>query len=161
MTVARRLAALGVTLPEPIAPAFHYAPVVESDGHAYVSGQLPKTDTDHGMLQVGRVPDEVSLDEARDCARLCVINAFSVLEAELGEGALDRIERVVQVTGYVAARSDFGAHPKVIDGASKFLTEVFGEAGRHARAAVGVASLPRLSPVEIAFVFRLRPRAAA
>ncbi|MDR9392011.1 MAG: RidA family protein [Trueperaceae bacterium] len=161
MTVASRLSELGVTLPEPIAPAFHYAAVVESGGHAYVSGQLPKTGADHGMLHVGRVPEEVSTDEARDCARLCVINAFSVLESELGFGTLDRIERVVQVTGFVAAPPDFGAHPKVIDAASTFLTDVFGEAGRHARAAVGVASLPRRSPVEIAFVFRLRPGAGA
>jgi len=160
MTVARRLAELSVTLPEPIAPAFQYAALVESGGHAYLSGQLPKTGTDHGMLHVGRVPDEVSIDEARDCARLCVINGLSIVESELGEGALERVERVVQVTGFVASSPDFDAHPKVIDGASTFLVDVFGEAGRHARAAVGVASLPRRSPVEIAFVFRLRPRAA-
>lgn len=156
MTPSRRLAALGVTLPEPIQPAFHYAAVVESGGHAYVSGQLPKTGSDHRLLHVGRVPDEVSIDDARECARLCVVNGLAVLESELGEGTIDRIEKVVQVTGYVATTPEFDAHPKVIDAASMFLSEIFGEAGRHARAAVGVASLPRRSPVEISFLLRLR-----
>lgn len=161
MTVRERLGDLGVVLPEPIAPAFHYAAVVESGGHAYVSGQLPKTGRDHELLHVGRVPDEVTIEEARECARLCVINGLSVIESELGEGALERIERVVQVTGYVAAPADFGGHPAVVDGASTFLTDLFGDAGRHARAAVGVASLPRRAPVEIAFVFRLRSEASS
>ena len=161
MTVARRLEELGVTLPEPIAPAFNYAAVIESGGHAYVSGQLPKTGTDHTMLHVGRVPDEVSLEEAHECARLCVVNCLSVLVSELGDDALERIERVVQVTGYVAASPEFAAHPKVIDGASTFLTDLLGESGRHARAAVGVASLPRRSPVELAFVFRMKRTATS
>jgi len=156
MTATGRLQELGIVLPEPIEPAFHYAAVTESGGHAYVSGQLPKTGKNHDLLHMGLVPDEVPIDEAQECARLCVVNGLSVLEAELGEGTIDRVERVVQVTGFVASRPDFDAHPKVIDAASMLLSEIFGEAGRHARAAVGVASLPRRSPVEITFLFRLR-----
>lgn len=157
MTARRRLAELGVALPPAIPPAFHYASVVSSGEHAYVSGQLPKTGRDQELLHTGIVPEGVSLEQARACARLCAINALAVLEAELGEGAIDRVAQIVQVTGYVAATPSFDAHPKVIDGASTFLSEVFGERGRHARAAVGVSSLPRGAPVEIAFVVRMDP----
>lgn len=155
MSVRQRLKELGLELPEAVKPAFHYAAVVESGGHAFVSGQLPKTGQSHELLHEGKVPDQVGLDEARECARLCVLHALSVLEATLGEDALERIEQVVQVTGYVASSPDFTAHPKVVDGASQLLTEIFGERGRHSRAAVGVAALPRNAPVEIAFTIRM------
>lgn len=155
MTVRQRLQELGLELPEAVKPAFHYAAVVESGGHAFVSGQLPKIGQSHELLHEGKVPDEVGLDEARECARLCVLHALSVLDASLGEDALERVEQVVQLIGFVASGTDFAAHPKVIDGASELLTEVFGERGRHARAAVGVAALPRNAPVEIAFTFRM------
>ncbi|MEX2534759.1 MAG: RidA family protein [Trueperaceae bacterium] len=155
MSIGSRLSELGLSLPEAVKPAFQYAAVVQSGDQAFVSGQLPKTGGDHGLLHYGKVDGEVSLEQGRECARLCVLHALSVLVHTLGEGALDRIEQVVQVTGFVAASPDFYGHPKVIDGASELLVEIFGERGRHARAAVGVSSLPRNAPVEIAFIFRL------
>ncbi len=146
--IAARLDALGLALPEAAAPAFNYLPVVVWQGVAYVSGQLPKVDGE--IRLTGHVGDTVSVDQARAAARICVLQALAVLKQALG--SLDRVERVLKVTGFVASTPAFFDQPKVIDAASDLLVQVFGAAGHHARSAVGVAALPRHSPVEIELI---------
>lgn len=147
-----RLKQLGIELPDAAAPAFNYVPVVVHRGIAYVSGQLPKVDGD--IRVTGKVGAEVDLETARGEARICILQGLASLRATLG--SLDRIERVIKVTGFVASASGFNAQPKVIDAASDLLAEIFGEAGRHARAAVGVAELPRNAAVEIEMIVACR-----
>lgn len=145
MTIEARLAELGLVLHGPHPPHHPLVAVVVHDGVARTSGQLPRID---GQLTcIGVVGDTVTVDEAREAAAVCALNALSVLQAELG--SLDRIERILSVTGYVASAPGFAEQPTVIDGASKVLVDVFGERGRHTRSAVGVAALPRGGAVEI------------
>jgi enamine deaminase RidA (YjgF/YER057c/UK114 family) len=140
-----RLKGLGITLPDAATPSFNYVAVALHDGIAYVSGQLPKVD---GEIRVtGKVGTQVDVETARGEARICILQALACLKQALGD--LDRVERVLKVNGYVASGAGFNAQPKVIDAASDLLVEIFGEAGRHARAAVGVAELPRDAAVEI------------
>jgi len=137
--ISQRLAQLGLTLPPAAAPVFNYAPVTLHQGVAYVSGQLPKVD---GEVRVfGKVGAEVTLDAA------CVLQGLACLEQALGR--LDRVTRILKVTGFVASAAGFHQQPQVIDAASDLLVEIFDAAGRHARSAVGVAELPRNAPVEI------------
>lgn len=143
--IADRLAELGLTLPQAADPSFNYLPVTLHNGVAYVSGQMPKVD---GEVRVfGKVGGEVDLETARGEARICILQGLACVEAALG--SLDRVTRILKVNGYVASARDFNAQPKVLDAASDLLVEIFGEAGRHARAAVGVAELPRNAAVEI------------
>lgn len=147
-----RLRALGFQVPEPTLPKFQYVPVVVHQGVAYVSGQLP---WEEGRLPVtGLVGRDVGIEAAQRCARLCVIQALAGLKGALG--SLDRVERFLKVTGFVASAPDFAEQPKVIDAASQLLVDVFGDAGRHARSAIGVAALPRTAPVEIEFTVAVR-----
>ncbi|MBK6008742.1 RidA family protein [Ramlibacter ginsenosidimutans] len=146
--IQQRLAQLGLTLPEPAKPSFNYVPVTTHDGVAYVSGQLPKVDREVRVF--GKVGAQVSLEQARGEARICVLQALACLGAELGD--LGRITRVLKVNGFVASAPGFNEQPKVIDAASDLLVEILGPAGRHARSAVGVAELPRDAAVEIEFV---------
>jgi enamine deaminase RidA (YjgF/YER057c/UK114 family) len=150
--VEARLHELGLTLPEAARPQFNYQPVVVWGDTAYVSGQLPRVDSQ--VRVTGRVGDTVTVDQAREAARVCVLQALAVLRQALG--SLDRIERVLKVTGFVASAPDFVDQPRVLDAASDLLVEIFGEAGRHARSAVGVAVLPRNSPIEIELVVALK-----
>lgn len=146
--IADRLAELGLTLPQAADPSFNYLPVTLHKGVAYVSGQMPKVD---GEVRVfGKVGGEVDLETARGEARICILQGLACLEAALG--SLDRVTRILKVNGYVASARDFNAQPKVLDAASDLLVEIFGEAGRHARAAVGVAELPRNAAVEIEMI---------
>jgi enamine deaminase RidA (YjgF/YER057c/UK114 family) len=150
--VEDRLAQLGLTLPEVVAPLASYVPTVESGGHVWMSGQLPLVD---GKLpRTGKVGAEVSVDEGNALARTCALNAIAALKAELGE--LDRVERIVKVVGFVASAPDFTGQPSVVNGASELFGEVFGEAGRHARSSVGVAVLPLDAPVEVELVAKVR-----
>ena len=143
--IRARLAELGLTLHGPHPPHDPLDAVVVHDGVARTSGQLPRI---QGTLTcLGRLGDDVSVEEGRAAAAVCALNALAVLEAALG--SLDRIERVLTVTGYVASAPDFHEQPTVVDGASRVLADVFGEAGRHTRSAIGVAALPRGSAVEI------------
>ena len=143
--IERRLAELGITLPEAASPSFNYVPVTLHDGIAYVSGQLPKID---GEVRVfGKVGREVNLETARGEARICILQGLACLNAALG--SLDRVERVLKINGFVASAPGFNDQPRVLDAASDLLGEVFGDGGRHARAAVGVAELPRNCAVEI------------
>lgn len=152
MAIDKRLAELGIVLPAPRAPAFAYVPVAVHGGLAWVSGQLP-WEADGGLPR-GKLGAEIAVEPGKRAARLCVINGLSVLKAALG--SLDRVERIVKVVGFVASAPGFIQQPAVVDGASAILGEVFAEAGRHARSAIGVAELPRGVPVEIEFVAALR-----
>jgi enamine deaminase RidA (YjgF/YER057c/UK114 family) len=151
--IEARLAALGLRLPQAAEPAFHYLPVVVHERVAYVSGQLPKVDGE--VRLIGKVGSDVSIAEGQEAARVCVLQALACLKEELG--SLGRVERVLKLTGFVASAPAFSQQPAVIDAASRLLTEVFGEAGRHARSAVGIAELPRNAPVEIEMIVAIRP----
>jgi len=150
--IRARLAQLGLTLYGPHPPNDPLDAVVVHDGVARTSGQLPRID---GTLTcLGRLGDDVSVEEGRAAAAVCALNALAVLEVALG--SLDRIERVLTVTGYVASAPDFHEQPTVVDGASHILADVFGEAGRHTRSAIGVAALPRGGAVELEVTVAVR-----
>jgi enamine deaminase RidA (YjgF/YER057c/UK114 family) len=146
-----RIAELRIELPQALPPAFQYVSVVVHGGMAWVSGQIPRQG-DKIML-TGKVGAEVSVDQAKAAAEACVLQALSQLRQALG--SLDRVERILKVTGFVASGGGFVQQPQVIDAASALLVKVFGEQGRHARSAVGVAELPRGVPVEIEMVVAL------
>jgi enamine deaminase RidA (YjgF/YER057c/UK114 family) len=148
MGVRSRLEDLGMSLPDAVEPAFQYVAVVVHGGLAWVSGQIPRAGG--RVLMTGKVGAEIELEQAREAARACVLQGLSQLEAALG--TLERVERVVKLTGFVASAAGFVEQPQVIDAASELLVKVFGESGRHARSAVGVAELPRGVPVEIELV---------
>ena len=152
MNVEARLAELGITLPEIQASTADLVPVVVWKDVAYVSGQLPKTAAGE-IAAFGKVPAEVSVAQAQECARLCVIQALASLKQHLG--SLERVERIIKLTGFVNSDPTFGDQPTVINAASRLLVEIFGENGRHARSAVGMGALPRRVPVEIEFVVGL------
>jgi enamine deaminase RidA (YjgF/YER057c/UK114 family) len=153
-----RLDALGIVLPGPYPPHQPLDAVVVHGGRARTSGQLPR-DHDGALVHpgvVGASPDEggVSVEQGAEAARWCALNAISVLQAELGD--LDRVERVLTVLGFVASAPRFTEQAAVVDGASRLLHEVFGDAGRHSRSAVGVVALPRGGAVEIEVEVALR-----
>jgi enamine deaminase RidA (YjgF/YER057c/UK114 family) len=142
-----RLAELGLSLPKVVPPVAAYVPAVRSGPHVYVSGQLPMVD---GVLPVtGKVGAEVSPEQGRELAARCALNALAAIDDLVGLAA---VVRVVKVTGFVASAPGFTGQPAVLNGASELFGEVFGEAGRHARAAVGVAELPLGAPVEVEVV---------
>jgi len=148
MTVDAKLAGLGLELPEPIVPAFQYVAVVVHGGTAWVSGQIPRAGGK--VMMTGKLGADIGLEQGREAARACVLQGLAQLKEALG--SLDRVQRVLKVTGFVASATGFTQQPQVVDAASELLGEVFGEAGRHARSAVGVAELPRGVPVEIELV---------
>jgi enamine deaminase RidA (YjgF/YER057c/UK114 family) len=142
-----RMAEAGIVLPEVPAPAAAYVPAVRSGAHVYVSGQLPFVD---GKLPVtGKVGGEVSAEDAKAHARTCGLNALAAVEALVG---LDAVVRVVKIVGFVASAAGFTGQPAVINGVSELMIEIFGEAGRHARSAIGVAELPLGTPVEVEMI---------
>ena len=144
-----RLAQLGVVVPATSKPVAAYIPAVTSGNLVFTSGQLPMVD---GVLPAtGKVGAEVAPDAAKAMARTCVLNGLAAARSAIG--SLDRITRVVKVVGFVASDPTFTGQPGVINGASELLAEIFGDAGQHARSAVGVAVLPLDAPVEIEFVF--------
>ncbi len=143
--IRARLDELGLSLHGPHPPHDPLDAVVVHDGVARTSGQLPRIAGE--LTCLGHLGDDVGVDEGRAAAAVCALNALAVLEVALG--SLDRITRVLTVTGYVASAPDFHEQPTVVDGASRVLADVFGEAGRHTRSAIGVAALPRGGAVEI------------
>lgn len=146
-----RLRELGYELPEVPAPAGSYLPAVKAGSLVFTAGQLPLED---GTLAVtGKVGDTVTAEDAADAARICALNALAAAASE--SGGLDNIRRVVKVTGFVASAPGFNEQPRVLNGASDFIGDVFGDAGRHARSAVGVAELPLDSPVEVEMTVEL------
>lgn len=148
----QRLEELGIRLPEAAKPSFNYVPVTLHRGVAYVAGQLPKVDGD--VKVQGKVGAEVDLARAREEAKICILQGLACLRSTLG--SLDRIEQILKINGYVASAPGFNDQPKVLDAASDLLVEIFGERGRHARAAVGVAELPRNAAVEIEMTVAFR-----
>ena len=147
-----RLKTLGIRLPEAAKPSFNYVPVTLHRGVAYVAGQLPKVD---GEVKVkGKVGADVDLTTAREEARICILQGLACLRSALG--SLDRIDQILKINGYVASAPGFNDQPKVLDAASDLLVEIFGDRGRHARAAVGVAELPRNAAVEIEMTVSFR-----
>lgn len=151
-TPEARLAELGVTLPSPPAPVASYVPTVISGNHLYVSGQVPMVDGK--AVATGRVGETLDAGEAAKVARVCALNVLAQVKAALGD--LSRVARVVKVTGFVASEPGFADQPEVVNGASELFVEVFGDAGRHARSAVGVAALPRNVPVEVEAIIEIR-----
>ena len=142
--IDEKIESLGITLPDPPTPAGSYIPVVITGNLAFVSGQIPMQNGK--VLFTGKVSNE-NIDEAKKSAKICAINILAQLKRELGN--LDRITRIVRLSGFVNSTPDFTAHPKVINEASDLIHEIFGEKGKHARIALGVAALPLDSMTEI------------
>ncbi|RQP11015.1 MAG: RidA family protein [Microbacteriaceae bacterium] len=148
MSVADRLAELGLALPPVVPPVAAYVPAQISGNLVYTAGQLPMIG---GVLPAtGKVGAEVGAEEAKEFARVCALNALAAAESVIG--SLDRVTKVVKVVGFVASAPDFTSQPGVVNGASELLGEIFGEAGKHARSAVGVAVLPLDAPVEVELI---------
>ena len=146
--IAARLAELGLELPTVVFPVAAYVPTVVTGNLVYTSGQLPFVD---GALPAGgKVGAEVTIEQASDYARTCALNALAAIDAAIG--SLDRVTRIVKVVGFVSSDSAFTEQPLVMNGASEFLQEVFGDIGRHARSAVGVAVLPFDAAVEVELI---------
>lgn len=150
MTIEERLSELGLTLPAPAAPVASYMPLVVHGGVAYVSGQLPFI---NGNVKTGRLGESVDLAGGIEAARACAVMILAQLKAA---GLLEQVERVVKLGAFVNSTPSFTDQPKVANGASDLMFEVFGEAGRHARAAVGVPTLPLGAAVEVDAVIALR-----
>ena len=151
-TIERRLAKIGLELPQPAAPVASYVPAVEIGGLLYISGQLPFVD---GQVVTGRLGETVSLDQGEAAARACGIMLIAQMKAALG--SLDRVERIVRLGAFIASTAEFTAQPKVANGASDLMVQVFGPAGQHARSAVGVPVLPLGAAVEIDAIVAIRP----
>jgi enamine deaminase RidA (YjgF/YER057c/UK114 family) len=146
--VEDRLAELGLTLPEVAAPVAAYVPAVRTGNLIYTSGQLPMV---NGALpETGTVGANVTVDRANELASICALNAMAAIKSLIGD--LDKVKRVVKVVGFVNSAPDFINHPAVVNGASNVLLAAFGDAGIHARSAIGVASLPLDAPVEVELI---------
>ncbi|HEY4070056.1 MAG TPA: RidA family protein [Sphingomicrobium sp.] len=152
MSIDNRLAQLGITLPEAAAPVASYLPAVESGGLLHISGQI--SFAEDGNLILGRLGEDMNLERGTQAARRCGIMLLAQMKAALG--SLDRVERVVKLGVFVNSASSFTDQPKVANGASELMQEVFGEAGRHARSAVGVAVLPLGVAVEVDAIVAVR-----
>lgn len=151
MSLTAKLQELHLSLPTPPAPIGSYVPVVVTGNLAFVSGQIARKEGH--ILHRGRVGEAVSVEQGATAAREATLSGLAAMQAE---GLLDRIARVVKVTGYVASAPGFADQPKVLNGASDLLVQILGDAGKHARAAVGVAALPAGASVEVEFVFELK-----
>jgi enamine deaminase RidA (YjgF/YER057c/UK114 family) len=147
VSASARLAELGIELPAVVAPLAAYVPAVRTGDLVYTSGQLPMKSGE--LLATGKVGADVSPEDAKELARVCALNALAAVHSLVG---IDAVTRVVKVVGFVASAPGFGGQPGVINGASQLLGDVFGEAGAHARSAVGVSELPLGSPVEVELI---------
>ncbi|MFC5831670.1 RidA family protein [Nonomuraea insulae] len=148
MTPEQKIEELGYTLPAPVAPVGSYVPTVRTGDLVYTSGQVPMLE---GKLhQTGKLGTDLGVDEGKAQARVCALNALAAVKGEIGE--LSRVRRIVKVVVFVASAPDFTGQPQVANGASDLLAEVFGEQGKHARSAVGVAALPLDAPVEVELI---------
>ena len=147
-TPEERLAELGLSVPEVPTPVAAYIPALRSGHHVFTSGQLPMREGQ--LIATGKVGGEVSQEEAVECARQCALNALAAVKSEVGD--LSNVKRIVKVVAFIASTPDFTAQPQVANGVSELLGEVFGDAGRHARSAVGVPVLPLDAPVEVELI---------
>ena len=148
MGAEAKLAEMGLTIPEVVPPLAAYVPAARTGNLVYTAGQLPARDGE--MLAVGKVGGAVSEEDGYACARQCALNALAAIKAEIG--SLDSITKVVKAVVFVASTPDFTGQPKIANGASELLGEVFGDAGKHARSAVGVSALPLDVPVEVELI---------
>lgn len=148
MTPEERLAEIGLELPQVAAPVAAYVPAVRTGSYVYTSGQVPLRDGE--LIRTGKVGSEVSPEEAYECARQCALNALAAVRTQVGD--LSAVTRVVKVVGFVASAPGFTGQPQVVNGASELLGQLFGDAGQHARSAVGVAVLPLDAPVEVELI---------
>lgn len=147
MTVMERLSELGITLPAVAAPVAAYVPAIRVGDQVWTSGQLPFVD---GKLPaVGKLGADITVEQGADCARQAALNALAAVDALVG---INNVKRVLKIVGFVASADGFAEQPVVVNGASNLIGEIFGEAGAHARSAVGVAELPLSSPVEIEII---------
>lgn len=152
MSYEAKIKELGLAVPEAPKPVAVYAPGVQVGNFIYTSGQIPLV---NGELKFkGKVGKELTMEEGYEAAKICALNCLGVAKSLLG--SLDRIERIVKVTGFVNSAPGFTSQPKVIDGASELLGEIFGEKGRHARSAVGVAELPVDAAVEVEMIIQVK-----
>lgn len=151
MSISQRLADAGVTLPEANAPAANYVPYVQAGNLLFVSGQIPIRD---GAFVTGKVGGDMSVEDGAEAAKLCALSLLSQVQAACG-GDIDRLKRVVKLTGFVNSTPDFTQQPQVINGASDFLVDVLGDAGRHSRSAVSAGALPLGVAVEIEGIFEI------
>ena len=152
MSFEEKLKVLGIAIPTPAKPAAAYEPGVLEDGLIYVCGQLPVVDGE--LRYKGVVGEDVSEEDACQAARICALNALGVVKSLAG--SLDKVERIIQIQGFVNCRNDFTAQPKVINGASELVGEIFGDAGRHARFAIGNSGLPLGASVEVGMIVKIR-----
>ena len=152
MSISDRMNELGIELPRAPAPVGAYVPYVISGSLMFISGQVPIRDG--AMIHEGKVPLDVTVEQGQECAALCFLNAIAQAKAALGD--LDQVERIVRMTGYVAVAADFTDQPLVVNGASNLAVDIFGEEGRHARVAVGVAELPLGAPVELEVILEVK-----
>ncbi len=151
MSFEAKVKELGLTIPPAPAPAAAYVPAVQSGNLIFVSGQLP---SENGQLVKGILGNDLVLEDGYRAARLCAINCLGAVKSLVG--SLDRVVRIVKVTGFVAATPEFTDHPKVINGASELMQQIFGEQGKHARAAIGMASLPLGVAVEVEMIVEVK-----
>ena len=152
-TAEERLAELGLTLPTDTAPLATYVPAVRTGNLVFTSGQLPRIDGE--LTHTGKVGAGVTPEQAKEAAQACALNAIAAVKGEIGD--LAKVRRVVKVVGFVASVPDFTGQPGVVNGASELLGAVFGDAGVHARSAVGVAALPLDVPVEVEMIVEVDP----
>lgn len=148
MSARARMVELGIELPQVVAPVASYVPAVQTGNLVYTAGQLPVV---HGeLIATGRVGSAVDEETAKACARACALNALAAVVSVVGD--IDRIRRIVKVVGFVASEPGYSGQPIVVNGASDVLGEIFGDAGAHARSAVGVSGLPKDAPVEVELI---------
>jgi enamine deaminase RidA (YjgF/YER057c/UK114 family) len=151
MSFEERLKQLGLELPAPPKPVANYVPVVRAGDLLFLSGVLPSRDGQ--LIMTGKLGQELSIEQGKEASKAAVLNGLSIIRSEAG--SLDRVKQIVKMVGYIASAPGFTDQPQVLNGASDLLVSVFGEAGRHARVAVGAAELPRLAPVEIDLIVEL------
>jgi len=150
--IEERVKNLGLELPEAPQPVAAYIPAVKVDNYVYTSGQIPFVNGE--LKYIGKVGKDVSEQEGYEAAKICALNCLSVIKGVIG--SLDNIEQVVKVSGFVASAENFNMQPKVINGASELIGEIFGERGQHARAAVGVNELPLNATCEVEMIVKIR-----
>ncbi len=148
--ISEKIEALGLTLPAVPAPVAAYVNCVRTGNLLFLSGGLP---IDGDKKVIGKVPTDVSIDEAKEGARIIILNRLAIIQDEIG--SLDKVKRIVALNGFVSSEPDFHGHPQVINGASELLVEIFGEKGKHSRTALGVASLPLNVAVEINLIVEI------
>jgi len=152
MSYEKKLADMGITLPPAPNPLAAYVPAVKVDGYVFTSGQIPLV---NGQLEYkGKLGAEISVEQGYQAARVCALNCLSVIKAQIG--SLDNIEKIVKVVGFVNSAPGFNLQPQVINGASEMFGEIFGEAGKHARSAVGVNELPIYGAVEVEVIAKIK-----